>query len=252
MTRSSTAFVMRYVPLTVVLLLGLSQLAWSSGYSANSPAEVDLPPSSYAPSPLATLSDDSLARIADEHLRYEAMQLADSTFAQTTKSQLTPWMVIFTAKWCNVCNRLAPTFSQLASALHPHTKVGTAPVDRAPSSVTRFQVKAFPTVFLFTEGGIVRFPSHLPMTLQSLRQFAAGAWRVKDEYKTGSAIDHGSGIISKIDTTMPTGVLLSIPPPVSWTKQIEIELNAALTDVWVCLSNTYSIFFLSLEPYSFD
>ena len=160
--------------------------------------------------------------------------LVDRVLDQARGSPISPpWILIFTAKWCPHCQKLAPSLPQLATALHPNTKVGIVDADSAARSARRLGIRGYPSAILVSDGALVRFPDDLPLDLQSLRRFAGGAWRqpggmhpVGSREREQAQAEAGRGE-RDIVTMEP------IPASSTWLVEVQEELERGLRDVTV-------------------
>lgn len=77
------------------------------------------------------------------------------TFAATVLGSEKPVLVDFWADWCSPCHRLAPVLEQLAAEEAARFVVAKVNVDEQPELAELYDVKAFPTLALFSEGELV-------------------------------------------------------------------------------------------------
>lgn len=82
-------------------------------------------------------------------------------------------MIEFYAPWCGHCQRLAPTYEELAQWAHASTNVLVAKMDATANDVVnpKFDVKGFPTIY-FVQGESGRvLPYEGERTLEALKDF---------------------------------------------------------------------------------
>ena len=68
-----------------------------------------------------------------------------------------PVLVDFWAEWCPPCKAMDPILDQLSVELADKVKIVKLDVDANPSTVTRYNVRAMPTLIVFKNGEPVDF-----------------------------------------------------------------------------------------------
>jgi thioredoxin 1 len=63
-----------------------------------------------------------------------------------------PVLVDFTAVWCSPCRALKPLLNELAAETSGRLDVVAVDADESPTLATRFGVRGFPTLLLFSGG----------------------------------------------------------------------------------------------------
>jgi len=81
--------------------------------------------------------------------------IADGTFAREVLEASQPVLVDVWAPWCAPCVALKPVLERVAEQLAGRVRVLTLNADENVDTVTRFGVRALPTVLLFDRGALV-------------------------------------------------------------------------------------------------
>ena len=76
------------------------------------------------------------------------------TFEELIQSD-TPLLVDFHAEWCGPCKAMAPVITEVAREVSGKARVIKIDIDKSPSTASRFQVQAVPTLALFRKGQVV-------------------------------------------------------------------------------------------------
>ena len=87
--------------------------------------------------------------------RMTLTSIADATFAQEVLEASQPVLVDVWAPWCAPCVALKPVLERVAEQLAGRVRVLTLNADENVDTVTRFGVRALPTVLLFDRGALV-------------------------------------------------------------------------------------------------
>lgn len=81
--------------------------------------------------------------------------LDDATFDDVVRSGSGLIAVEFGAEWCGACKVMAPALSAVAEELEGRVRFYSVDSDANPRTVTRFAVRALPTILLFRNGELV-------------------------------------------------------------------------------------------------
>lgn len=80
--------------------------------------------------------------------------VSDADFdAEVLKSDK-PVLVDFFAEWCGPCKAMAPALEQVADALKDSVKVVKVDVDQSPGIAQQYNVRAMPTLMVFSGGQV--------------------------------------------------------------------------------------------------
>jgi len=81
--------------------------------------------------------------------------LTDENFEQEVIKSELPCLVDFGADWCAPCRVVAPIMKSIAEEYKGKLKVGTANIDQAPSTASKYGIMSIPSLFLFKNGQVV-------------------------------------------------------------------------------------------------
>lgn len=81
--------------------------------------------------------------------------LDDTTFDDVVVAGSGAIAVEFTAEWCGACRVLEPALRQVAQELEGRVRFYAVDADVNPRVVTRYAVRALPTVLVFRDGELV-------------------------------------------------------------------------------------------------
>ena len=81
--------------------------------------------------------------------------LTDETFDAAVSPGSGLVAVEFEAEWCGSCKVMAPAMEQVAHELEGRVRFHSIDSDYNPRVVTRFGVRALPTVLLFRDGELI-------------------------------------------------------------------------------------------------
>ena len=81
--------------------------------------------------------------------------LDDATFDATVAPGSGTIALEFGAEWCGACRVMAPALEQVARDLDGSVRFFTIDADYNPRVVTRFAVRALPTLLVFRDGELV-------------------------------------------------------------------------------------------------
>ncbi|EME28932.1 protein disulfide-isomerase [Galdieria sulphuraria] len=77
------------------------------------------------------------------------IELDQRTFEKEVLGSSENWLVEFYAPWCGYCKQLEPVYKKVASRLKDAVRVGAVNAEKYPNLSQRYQVRGFPTIFLF-------------------------------------------------------------------------------------------------------
>ncbi|KAF4658863.1 hypothetical protein FOL47_007800 [Perkinsus chesapeaki] len=101
--------------------------------------------------------------------------LTDESFEHDTQastgSTTGPWFVMFYAPWCGHCQKLLPTWEDLADEMFGQVNVAAVDVTANTEIGSRFTIKRLPTLYLINHGKMYRYGG--PRTLEALMEFAS-------------------------------------------------------------------------------
>jgi len=101
-------------------------------------------------------------------------RLARAATGQTTG----PWFVKFHAPWCGHCRALAPTWANVAEELDGAVAVADVDCTANPGTCDRFNkvVKGYPTLVLFRDEKMFKFPKGSKRDAETLAAFATASF----------------------------------------------------------------------------
>ena len=79
-------------------------------------------------------------------------QVSDANFGEEVLSSKEPVLVDFWAEWCGPCRAIAPVLEELSSELAGKVKIVKLNVEENVGIVTRYNVRAMPTMIVFHKG----------------------------------------------------------------------------------------------------
>lgn len=82
-------------------------------------------------------------------------EVTDASFSTEVLQSSLPVLVDVWAAWCAPCVTLKPVLARLAESYHGRARVLTLDADQNLETVTRFDVRALPTVLVFHKGALV-------------------------------------------------------------------------------------------------
>ncbi|EER18508.1 protein disulfide isomerase, putative [Perkinsus marinus ATCC 50983] len=101
--------------------------------------------------------------------------LTDETFEHDTQastgSTTGPWFVMFYAPWCGHCQRLLPTWEDLADEMYGQVNVAAVDITANTEVGSRFTIKRLPTLYMINDGKVYRYGGQ--RTLEALSEFAS-------------------------------------------------------------------------------
>jgi thioredoxin 1 len=79
-------------------------------------------------------------------------QVTDADFTREVLEAREPVLVDFWAEWCGPCKAMDPILDDLSGQLAGKVKIVKLDVETNPSTVTRYNVRAMPTLLVFKDG----------------------------------------------------------------------------------------------------
>jgi thioredoxin 1 len=79
----------------------------------------------------------------------------DSSFPEDVLASAVPVLVDFAAVWCAPCRTIAPHLTALAAQYAGRVKVVQCDADENQATAARYDVRALPTLLLFSRGQVV-------------------------------------------------------------------------------------------------
>ena len=79
-------------------------------------------------------------------------QVTDADFAREVLGAREPVLVDFWAEWCGPCKAMDPILDDLSAQLAGKVKIVKLDVETNPATVTRYNVRAMPTLLVFKDG----------------------------------------------------------------------------------------------------
>jgi thioredoxin 1 len=85
----------------------------------------------------------------------EIIDVTDQSFEAEVLNSDTPAIIDFWAEWCAPCRAIAPIVKDLADRYGEKVKIVKMNIDENPSTPSRYEVRAIPTVLAFRNGEVV-------------------------------------------------------------------------------------------------
>ncbi|CEM09881.1 unnamed protein product [Vitrella brassicaformis CCMP3155] len=105
--------------------------------------------------------------------------LTDANFEHDTQASsgatTGDWFIEFYANWCGHCQRLQPTWEELAANLKGRVVVAKVDCDANTSTRSRFNIQGFPTLLLLRQGRMYEYKG--ARDLAALEAFATGGYK---------------------------------------------------------------------------
>ena len=118
----------------------------------------------------------------EEALR-QPIELDDDTFEHETQAATGAttgdWFVMFYAPWCGHCQRLKPTWAELANEIGDRVNVAKVNADESTMLAERFDIRGYPTLLFFHRGKYFKYMGD--RDLDSLADFALGGYKEESD-----------------------------------------------------------------------
>jgi len=85
----------------------------------------------------------------------EIVDVTDQSFEAEVLQSDTPTIIDFWAEWCAPCRAIAPIVKDLAEQYGEKVKIVKMNIDENPSTPSKYEVRAIPTVLAFRDGEVV-------------------------------------------------------------------------------------------------
>lgn len=110
----------------------------------------------------------------------EVVELTAESFDSSVRNgSAGPWFVEFYAPWCGHCQRLAPTWAELAGRLEGEVTVAKVDATAETALAERFAVEGYPTLILLAEGSGYVYDG--ARSLEALEAYARGGYSASSE-----------------------------------------------------------------------
>jgi len=147
-------------------------------------------------------------------------EVTDASFSTEVLQSPLPVLVDVWAAWCAPCVTLKPVLARLAESYHGRARVLTLDADHNLETVTRFDVRALPTVLVFHQGALVArqsgaqaygtYAAQLDAVLRGELDAAPAATRVSAPATATAAAASGSGHDPEVEALVSTAEPLVI------------------------------------------
>ena len=85
----------------------------------------------------------------------EVIDVTDQNFEAEVLNSDKPAIIDFWAEWCAPCRAIAPIVKDLAEQYGEKVKIVKMNIDENPSTPSKYEVRAIPTVLAFRNGEVV-------------------------------------------------------------------------------------------------
>lgn len=100
-------------------------------------------------------------------------EVTEATFEREVLASDVPVLLDFTATWCGPCRALTPILEGIAKDHVGKLRVAAVDGDEAASIATKYGVRSYPTLLLFSKGEVVA--RHVGLTTRARILEMAGA-----------------------------------------------------------------------------
>jgi thioredoxin 1 len=80
------------------------------------------------------------------------LEINDGNFDTEVLKADVPFLLDFSAVWCQPCKALAPVVEKVADEFKGKVKVGKLDIDDSPTVASKFGIRGVPTVLVFKDG----------------------------------------------------------------------------------------------------
>eukprot|EP01088_Endostelium_zonatum_P011408 TRINITY_DN25540_c0_g1_i1.p2 TRINITY_DN25540_c0_g1~~TRINITY_DN25540_c0_g1_i1.p2 ORF type:complete len:137 (-),score=28.25 TRINITY_DN25540_c0_g1_i1:188-598(-) len=114
-----------------------------------------------------------LATFAETQQQSDVVVLTEANFDEHIANGV--WMIEFYAPWCGHCKRLTPIWDEFATSAKGKINVGKVDCTVEKGLQSRFEVRGYPTIKLFTDGEVRDYRS--ARTVDAFTEFASNGYK---------------------------------------------------------------------------
>ncbi len=81
-------------------------------------------------------------------------EITDANFEKDVLKSDLPFLLDFSADWCNPCKMVGPLVEQIGEEQKDKLRVGVLDIDKNPQTPAKFTVMSIPTLILFKDGEV--------------------------------------------------------------------------------------------------
>lgn len=78
--------------------------------------------------------------------------LIDSEFHTEVREHLEPIIIMFTGSWCQPCQKMKPTFEEMASQMGDDIRFAYMDAEEGAQTMSEFNIRTLPSLALFVDG----------------------------------------------------------------------------------------------------